>query len=140
MRLLGDKLGDMIEDVFCRSLATYGRHGAQINQTVARKLLEKCPVRIVHGKQHGVVEHAFQPSLQWLQTAKIDCPIVFVELRRREHETERERISVNQFAMRVISAPLAEATGQAFVVIVGLNRTVHCGRSAHLRQGTRSLR
>jgi hypothetical protein len=49
-----------------------------------------------------------QPGSYIFQVAEVEAPILLVELVGSEYEFNGERISMNEFAMRMVRAPLTE--------------------------------
>jgi hypothetical protein len=65
-------------------------------------------MRVVLCNDHGVIEVGMQPGSYIFQVAEVEAPILLVELVGSEYEFNGERISMNEFAMRMVRAPLTE--------------------------------
>ena len=119
-RLHVHEAADVIEHMPRRGLAADGRQHPQRDQTGGIEALKLGDCRIVRGGQGGVVEHVVQPGANRLEAAEIEAPVALVQRLAGENEMKRQRVAVQQAAMRMAGAPLPEAAGQSLAVAVGL--------------------
>ena len=83
---------------------------------VVDKLAKQLKMRVVLGDQHLVIKDRLQKGLERLKAAKVDHPVMGVEIVAFKGQRKGQRVAVDKPAMAMLGAMLPKGAGPAFLI------------------------